>query len=86
MGYVVAVSRKEADEIARDCPELIHLKKTSANAHLAEVKAPPTDSYYASQYRVYWVTRPSLEHRLTGNAGSAPLSQTHGVSANEKEK
>jgi hypothetical protein len=23
-GYVVAVSQKEADELARDCPELIH--------------------------------------------------------------
>jgi len=54
-GYVVAVSQKEADEIARDRPDIVHDDKAEADKHLAEVKAPPTDLYYAAQYRVYKV-------------------------------
>lgn len=60
-GFVVAISQKEADELARDCPELIHETRASANEHLARVKAPPTDPYYAAQYRVYAVTKESAE-------------------------
>ena len=55
MNYIVATTQKEADEIARDRPDLIHFSKASAEAHLKEVKAPPTDSYYANQYRIYKV-------------------------------
>lgn len=55
--YVVAVSQKEAFEIARDRPDVCHTKKSEAEAHLKKVQAPPTDSFYASQYRVYTVTQ-----------------------------
>ena len=58
-GYVVAVSQKEADEIARDLPDLVHTQRKSALVHLQEVQAPPTDPYYAAQYRVYEVEDPA---------------------------
>jgi DNA repair ATPase RecN len=51
--YVVAISQKEAEEIARDLPEVTHTSQASALQHLAQVKAPPTDPYYAAQYRIY---------------------------------
>ena len=54
-GYVVAVRQKEADEIARDRPEIVHYTKASASKHLAEVKAPPTDPFYGNKYRIYRV-------------------------------
>lgn len=48
--YVVAVSQREADSIAN----LIgHTTEAEAEAHLREVKGPPTDPYYAAQYRIY---------------------------------
>lgn len=56
-GYVVAVNQKEADEIARDRPDLVHTSRAEAELHLKDVKAPPTDPYYASQYRIYTVNR-----------------------------
>lgn len=50
--YVVAVNQKEADDVAW----LIGLPiRKEAEAHLKQVQAPPTDPYYASQYRVYKV-------------------------------
>lgn len=58
-GYVVAIRQKEADEIARDMPELVHSSMQSAAVHLAEVKAPPTDPFYANQYRIYPVSAQS---------------------------
>ena len=61
-GYVVAVSQKEADEIVRDRPDLVHTQRKSAIVHLQDVQAPPTDSYYANQYRIYEV-KPSEETR-----------------------
>lgn len=54
-GFIVAVSQKEAEEIAESRPDLIHRTLRLAQDHLAEVKAPPTDSYYAAQYGVYVV-------------------------------
>ncbi len=54
-GWVVAISKQEADDIARDRPELVHLEVGEADEHLTEVIAPPTDPYYAAQYRVYAV-------------------------------
>jgi hypothetical protein len=53
--YVVAISQKEADEIARDRPDLIHREKLDAYKHLSRVTGAPTDPYYAAQYRVYTV-------------------------------
>ncbi len=50
--YVVATSQKEANELARD---LGHISMRFAEEHLAEVKAPPTDPYYAAQYRIFTV-------------------------------
>lgn len=48
--YVVAVSQAEAHELA----DLIgHESRREAEIHLGEVKAPPTDPYYAAMYRVY---------------------------------
>jgi len=50
--YVVAVSQKEAEELA----DLIGWNdRRCAEEHLAAVKAPPTDPYYAAMYRVYGV-------------------------------
>lgn len=48
--FVVAISQKEADDIADMCG---HDTRTEAETHLAEVKAPPTDPYYAAMYRIY---------------------------------
>ena len=55
MRYAIAISQKEADEIARDRPDLVHNNRAEAELHLQEVKAPPTDPYYANQYRIYKV-------------------------------
>jgi len=51
--WVVAVSQKEADTLAAT-----HGwdSKAEAMEHLEKVKAPPTDPYYASQYKVYRVS------------------------------
>ena len=47
--YVVAVNEEEAQELAA----LIgHRTRAEAEKHLKEVQAPPTDPYYARQYRV----------------------------------
>lgn len=54
--YVVATSQKEALELSK-LSGLCHNSKAEAVKHLAAVKAPPTDSYYANQYRVYTVTK-----------------------------
>ena len=54
--FVVAVSQREAEEIAEHFPECVHDSAAEAAKHLAQVKFPPTDSYYASQYRAYRVT------------------------------
>lgn len=51
--YVVAISHKEARELAG---EIGHETKEAADEHLKRVKAPPTDPYYAVQYRVYKVS------------------------------
>jgi hypothetical protein len=65
MKYVVAVNRKEAEELA----DVIGWDtKREAEAHLKEVQAPPTDPYYAQQYRVYEV-RPGVAKRLTPSQG-----------------
>jgi hypothetical protein len=55
--YVVAISQKEASEIAKDRPDVCHETRVSAERHLKAVKAPPTDPYYANQYRIYKVKR-----------------------------
>ena len=52
--YVVATSQKEAEDIAFQCG---HWLKSEADKHLKEVQAPPTDPYYAAQYRVYKVRK-----------------------------
>ena len=48
--YVVAVSKKEAAELA---PMIGHNSRAGAEKHLAEVQAPPTDPSYAKMYRVF---------------------------------
>lgn len=50
MTYVVAINRKEAIELAS---VIGHKSLILAKQHLVEVKAPPTDFYYANQYRIY---------------------------------
>ena len=56
--FVVAVSQAEADDLA----DLIgHATRKEAEAHLSRVQAPPTDSFYASQYRVYESRLPGAE-------------------------
>jgi hypothetical protein len=54
--YVVATSQKEALECLDFDVELGHKTKREAEEHLAEVKAPPTDPFYAAQYKIYEVT------------------------------
>lgn len=50
--YVVATSQKEANDLA----DLIGWEtRAQAEEHLREVQAPPTDPFYAQQYRVYVV-------------------------------
>lgn len=48
--YVVAINLQEALDIAG---AFGHETREAAEEHLKEVKAPPTDSYYANQYRIY---------------------------------
>lgn len=50
--YMVAIDKFEAKDLAN---MIGHATLKAAEAHLKEVKAPPTDPYYASQYRVYRV-------------------------------
>lgn len=57
MKYVVAISQKEADEIARDRPDVCHDSRDEALKHLTQVIAPPTDPYYANQYRLYKIQK-----------------------------
>ncbi len=63
--YCVAVNSKEASEIVQEdmkYPEdqrVSHTTLRAAHAHLREVQAPPTDPYYAAQYRVYTVKLPA---------------------------
>ena len=52
MKYVVAVGRKEAEDLAE---EFGWDTIAEAQTHLKEVQAPPTDPYYAQMYRVYRV-------------------------------
>jgi hypothetical protein len=49
--YVVAVSEKEAKDIVEN--GYIHVTRKAAEQHLKEVKAPPTDPYYAAQYKIW---------------------------------
>ena len=71
-GYVIAISRKEAEGIAIDRPELVHTTMKSAQEHLAYVKSPPTDPHYGNQYRIYKFKANELElweqcrQKLTG--------------------
>lgn len=53
MIYVVAISQKEADSLAL----YGHTKLTDAEKHLADVKMPPTDPFYAHQYSIYRVNQ-----------------------------
>lgn len=64
--YVVAVNQKEAASLA---PEFGWTRKEDARGHLELVKLPPTDPYYASQYRVYFV-------RATASGGAKSGSNT----------
>lgn len=57
--YVVAVSEKEAQELIDT--EAAHESRVEAYEHLAHVKAPPTDPFYAGMYRVWKVTRGASE-------------------------
>ncbi len=54
--FVVAVSSQEAREIA---DEHGHTSRADAESHLKDVKAPPTDPFYAAQYKIYVVERAS---------------------------
>lgn len=53
--YVVAMSQEEAEELA---DRIGYRTMAMAREHLREVKAPPTDSYYAEKYDIYIVERP----------------------------
>lgn len=50
--YVVATTQKEAEELAE---EYGHYTRRFAEKHLGEVKAPPTDPFYGSQYKIFEV-------------------------------
>jgi len=51
--YMPAVSQAEADGLVQ--AGYGHKTPEAAERHLAKIKAPPTDPYYASQYSVYRV-------------------------------
>jgi hypothetical protein len=61
--HVVAVSQREAKDMAGN--GYLHLTRKAAEEHLKEVKAPPTDPYYASQYKIWQVK--VEEGRILGN-------------------
>ena len=48
--YVVAVNMKEAEMLA---VKIGHTSRAEAERHLAEVQAPPTDPFYARQYKIF---------------------------------
>lgn len=50
--FVVAVSLKEAQLVAN---VIGHPKRADAEKHLREVKAPPTDPFYAQHYKIWEV-------------------------------
>lgn len=54
--YMPAINQKESDELVS--LNYGHKSYREAILHLWEIKQPPTDPYYASQYRVYKVSRP----------------------------
>lgn len=51
MKYIVAINQNEANKLA----DLAVTDFNAAKKWLEEVKAPPTDSYYANQYKIYTV-------------------------------
>jgi hypothetical protein len=51
--FVVAVSKKEADDLAAVG---LQVTKDAALKILREIKKPPTDPFYAQQYRIYEVS------------------------------
>lgn len=55
--YVVAVSQDEANRLS----EHGHVTMDEAKTHLNAVQAPPTDPFYASQYKVWEVTDEDAE-------------------------
>lgn len=50
--YVVAASQSEADSIADDHG---HFTESAAQHHLDLVLQPPTDPFYAAQYKIWKV-------------------------------
>ena len=50
--YVVAFSQDEADRLATT---IGWCNRADAEAHLERVKAPPTDPFYAQQYKIWEV-------------------------------
>lgn len=64
--YVVAVSWKEAHELAE---QIGHRSRRAAEKHLSDVQAPPTDPDYAKQYRIFIVP---VEAALRRAAGEQP--------------
>ncbi len=64
--YVVAISRKEAEDLAA---ENGWATKEDAEAHLAYVRSPPTDPFYATQYSVREVETDTSLLPLRGRVG-----------------
>jgi hypothetical protein len=50
--WVVAVNQAEAEALAGQTG---HARREDAGMHLKAVQAPPADSYYAGQYKVFAV-------------------------------
>lgn len=61
--FVVAISQKEADEIAS---QIGHSTREEAELHLRDVQSWPTDPYYAAQYKIYEVETDALDKIARG--------------------
>lgn len=57
--FVVAVSQKEADELGS--AGYGYHQRVTAEGHLLRVRAAPTDPFYAQQYKIFEVARPTRE-------------------------
>ena len=70
--YMPAISQAEADSLVQ--AGYGHTEREAAEKHLAEIKKPPTDPFYAAQYKLYSIFRcvvhPRVDSiRIRGRAG-----------------
>lgn len=70
--HVVAVNQQEAEDLA----DLIgYDSRAHADLHLKQVQAPPTDEFYAKQYRVFTVARAKAKGERTNEAAGGGVTE-----------